>query len=261
MKRSVIPASRIIFVALSLMMAAVVSKGLVSAFAPARHVDGPQPQKKVKTYDPVLLARLNRLAHSMDMLKPCAYEGVVNMTDGADSANNVHNAQVVFCKSGDDCYYRYGSMEMINRGGFNIYIQHEQKSIWVSRQKPVSADAMPGPSTLPDLAAENYELSSVVNGAEGIISLKNSKHVTCKEYTLTYDTRSEQVKFVHARLSDIHDPLNSSKDKLVDMQISGWTGQPDFRKYPDYTSIISTSGEIITLRAEYKDYSLTNTVR
>lgn len=214
------------------------------------------------TYDAALLARLNRLVGSMDLNNTCAYRALISMTSSADSVSGIKDVPVVFCREGQKCYYRYGPEEMINEGGFNVLISNEQKKVIVDRQKPVNAPAM---GNLQDFAkgmvSEHYVLQSEARGEEEMILLKNEKHLTCREFSISYKKADEKVTGLFARLPDSSDPLDKGKDRTIKMQITAWTKSPDWGAYPGLDRVIRTANGKIELTRKYMDYELINLLK
>lgn len=214
------------------------------------------------TYDAALLARLNRLVGSMDLNNTCAYRALISMTSPADSVSGIKDIPVVFCREGQKCYYRYGPEEMINESGFNVLISNERKKVIVDREKPVIA---PATGSLQDFAkgmvSEHYVLLSEASGEEETILLKNEKHLTCREFSISYRKADEKVTRLFARLPDSSDPLDKGKDRTIKMQITEWTKSPDWRAYPGLERVIRIADGKIELTKKYMDYELINLLK
>ncbi|MFS2186172.1 hypothetical protein ACCC92_05825 [Mucilaginibacter sp. Mucisp84] len=249
----------------------LVSAGLLFCVGLAAAMKYNQQQGKIKpavqqgrkdTYDAALLARLNRLVGSMDLNNTCAYRAMVSMTSPADSVSAIRDIPVVFCREGQKCYYRYGPEEMINEGGFNVLISHEQKKVIIDRQKPVNA---PVTGNLQDFAkgmvSEHYVLQSEAGAEEETILLKNEKHLTCRELAITYHKADEKVTRLFARLPDNYDPLDKGKDRTITMQITAWTKSPDWEAYPGLDRVIRIADGKIELTKKYMDYELINILK
>ena len=103
------------------------------------------------------------------------------------------------------------------------------------------------------LQTEEYDLASVNNGDLQKISLRNDHHITCKEYTITVDTATKKLVKVYYRLTNIHEPANVNKEKVIEIKVSVCDDIATIALYNSVTKVIDTRGK---LRTRYQDYDL-----
>lgn len=165
----------------------------------------------------------------------------------------------LFCKQGDEYYYRLGSTTTLNEKGAYLYIDNQNKRILVSGQKQVAYDN--GVKGFGDLGAnikfEHYRPESKVSGNEETISLTNPHHISCKQYAITFDQRNMKIKRLYLRLSNLSDPLRTDNEKIISVSITKWTKTAVLSKYLTKEQVIqSVRGEWETTD-EFKQYRLT----
>ena len=159
--------------------------------------------------------------------------GVIDIKNPTDPALEVKDVSFLFCKLGSQFYYRLGTTESINEQGMYLYIDHKSKSIMVSSQKKVNYDAGPLKAINVDgtLRSEHYRLTSRINGADRTISLVNEHHISCKQYSITFDKQTLKIKRLFMRLTDVRDPFNKNNDEVVDVHITQWDRTALIGKY------------------------------
>lgn len=215
-------------------------------------------KKKEHSYDPSLLKQLEQLSAQLDFNKQyCTYSGMINVDDGGDTTASVHNLEFLFSRSGKDFYYQMGNTETIHEEGINLFIQHEQNKIVLSHNDIVVQSPVTDLGTIEkDLRYEDYDLVGSNEGGGKKISVLNNTHVTCKELSMTYDTISGKVQKIYTRLSNISDPLNKKKDRVISVSISGIEDNGHLGRYPHLHDIIASSDGNWRLKNKYANYEL-----
>jgi len=215
-------------------------------------------KKKEHNYDPALLRQLEQLAAQLDFnKKECTYSGMINIDDGSDTSASVHNLEFLFSRSGKDFYYRMGNTETVHEGGVNLFIQHEQNKIVLSHndlavQSPVTNLA----SIEKNLRSEDYDLVGSTEGADKKISVLNSTHISCKELSMSYDTLLGRLQKIYARYTDIADPLNKKKDRVIAIAVNGIEDKGHLGRYPRLHEIVTLEGNNWRLKNKYANYEL-----
>jgi hypothetical protein len=211
-------------------------------------------------YDPELLDTMASVASQMDLnTHPLAYDCVVSIKDGADTASGTIKQRVLFCKNGAECYYKINDAETLNAGGFYLYIDHSQRRVLLSRQRNIEAPAMGVLSDIKHrMQAEDYALMASVNGSSRTLQLLNEKHISCKSYSITYDTLTRKIASLNVRLSNAMHPEIKSMDKIINMDFVGWPAQSSPAKYLNAGDVFAIESGSVVLREKYKDYQLVN---
>jgi hypothetical protein len=251
----------ILLIALSLSLAALITMAIGFHKRPGQvtraKAASPENGQPI-VYDPVLLKRFITTIHSLDFNKPkCTYKGVIDMTDGNDTSNNARGLKFSFCRSGDDYYYQLGSNEIIHRDSLNLYIQHDQRKIVLSKRaiviKPPTNDLA---LVEKDIRSESYLLKSTFNGTNQTLSLLNEHHITCKELSVTLDTASGRLERIYTRLTDFGSPVNKNRDRVMRVDITLIKDEVNMQLYPAVKDILKKNGNKWELAAAYKDYEL-----
>ncbi|WP_302903240.1 hypothetical protein [Mucilaginibacter sp. BT774] len=215
-------------------------------------------KKKEHNYDPALLRQLEQLAAQLDFNKQqCTYSGIINVDDGGDTTASVHNLEFLFSRSGKDFYYRMGNTETIHEDGVNLFIQHEQNKIVLSHNDMVVQSPVTNLATIEkNLRYEDYDLVGANEGGGKKISLLNNTHITCKELSMTYDTISGKLQKLYTRFSDIADPLNKEKDRVISVSIKGIEDNSHLGHYPRLHDVITATDGNRHLKNKYANYEL-----
>ncbi|MBD1395427.1 hypothetical protein [Mucilaginibacter glaciei] len=211
----------------------------------------------VRQYDKTILEELNRFTRRLSLAGNCTFSGVLSITNNEDSAKRVVPITFLCSKNAERCYIRYGGDETLNDEGLCIFIQHDQKKVVITAQKQVVTAVMPDLGTLTsNLSGDNYALTRSRDGADELITLKNDRHISCKEYRIRADSASQNIKEVYVRLSNVSDPLNKAKDKVIDMVFSNWSEQADPGKYLKVGDVLKRRGTAMSLNDAYRNYEL-----
>jgi hypothetical protein len=248
----------------SLLILFLISTATLLAWAAERHQRQtlpaalktlPQPEI---VYDPVLLEKFGQLGQALDFTRPrCTYAGTINVHDGADSTKSLHAIGFLFCRADKDSYYRLGNTERICHGRQNIFIQHDQKKILLSNGElvasPPVSNSLLSEKTLRD---ENYELRSQTSGAAKTLRILNEEHPNCKELSFTYDTLSGKLTRILTRMTDLGDPLNKKRDRVMEVHLDRLEHNGDPGLYPAISEVVTRRAGKWELTRKYMAYEL-----
>jgi hypothetical protein len=210
------------------------------------------------SYDTALLKKFRTVCRSFDVKKEVfTYSGTVSIHDGADTANNVQGLTFFYSRKGNDYYYKNGNTETLNAEGVYLYIERDHKRVLISGQKQVPAPALPDMGDITEkMRSEHYRLTDKRSGAYETIALINEHHITCKEYAVTFDTVYRKMKNISMRLSCFADPLNKTKEKVVNMTINDYRNTADIGSFPDKHRVIAKENGKCQLSPLYSNYEL-----
>ncbi|WP_439697095.1 hypothetical protein ACFGVS_01035 [Mucilaginibacter sp. AW1-7] len=212
----------------------------------------------VLVYDTLTVGKFNSLLRSMDYNKVnCLYAGSIDVTDGKDSANNVRNLKFLFNKRGKTIYYLLGRTETLNQDGLNIFIDHENQKIALSNEHFEAAPPVKSTTLIiSQMRSENYSLLAVAQGASKKISIRNERHVTCKELSVTYDTLSNKLQQVYSRFTDITDIPNTTTEKQVRIRVDRQEDRAEAGLYPVAGDVVRKANGKWALQQKYASYEL-----
>jgi len=216
--------------------------------------------QKTPVYDKAVLQKFEAVCQTFNMQKKVfTCSGVINVTDGVDSSKNVKNLVFTMCKNGSDCFYQFGHTEILNARGMYICIENDQKRVIVTTQKSFIDAPLPDISQMSKvLSADYYNLTDTVTGKNETIAFVNERHITCKEYALTFDTLSKKVNRVYARLTNIKAPDRKDNEKTIAITVGECSDTADVGKYLDRYTAIQKTGSSIKLTGRYAGYELIN---
>jgi len=209
-------------------------------------------------YDTALVKKFSDECKRFNMQSdPLTYSGIINITDGADTADHINNMRFLYSRIGNDYYFKNGDNETLNAQGVYLYIEHAQKRILISKQKEIPKAPLPDMSGIADkMQSEHYSMQDKKNGGYETIALLNEHHITCKEYAITFDTLSQKMHSVTMRLSFFSDPLNKKKDKVISMVVNRYENKADVSVFPDKNKIVERNNDGWKLTDLYKGYKL-----
>jgi hypothetical protein len=166
--------------------------------------------------------------------------GLINLTDPVHPEQSIKNAPFLFCKQGDQFYYRLGTTETINGRELYLYIDHQTKNIMLSPRKEVMYDPSPvKPIDLGEaIRSEHYSLGSAVNGPLETLTLLNERHISCKQYSVTFNREGLNITRLFMRLTYLREPMRRDKETTVDVRITRWEQTADISKYPNAGSVL-----------------------
>lgn len=209
--------------------------------------------------DKAILEKFEQVCKKMNDVKGnYTLGGVINIIDRANPADAMDHVDFLFCKQGDEFYYRLGKTITLNEQGLYLYIDNQSRRIMLSPQKKVQYDA--GMKQFADMGAnirsEHYKMTSKINGDEQTISLVNEHHISCKQYTITFNRQNLKVKYLYMRLTNLNDPLNKANEKVVTVSISKWDNTADVSGYLSKDNVVkNVKGGWRTVNV-YRNYEL-----
>ena len=210
-------------------------------------------------YDKAVLAQFQALCHKYDSVgSHYTVAGSLSVRDLTDTTGTLKDVPFLCCKNGGELYYRLGRTETINGGGLYIFIDHQAKTILLSKQKDVITNA--NDQIIPDfgkqLASEDYALSRKAFGGKQTFSLINEHHVSCKEYSLTADSATGKITRIRTRLSNAQEPLRKDNEKLIDVEFSRWDGAGELKSYTNAADVVRRNGNDWLPTKDYLNYQL-----
>ena len=218
----------------------------------------PAELKKKHSYDPALLRQFEQLSAQLDFNRQrCTYSGRISAVDGADTSLSAKNIEFLFCRHGSDFYYRVGNSETVHEDGINLFIQHEQRKVVLS-DNPMLVKSPQSDLTAIEkkLRFEDYDLVSTNEGKNRKIAALNPTHITCKELALIGDTLSGKLETVSARFSNLSDPLNRKKDRVITITIDEIENKASLGRYTRMRQVIAGTKGNWRLTGKYADYEL-----
>ncbi|HVW13049.1 MAG TPA: hypothetical protein VHB54_04465 [Mucilaginibacter sp.] len=223
----------------------------------ARHIVAASVEEPI-IYDSVLLKKFISAIRSLDFNQPeCTYKGIVDLEDGNDTTNNVHNLRFSFCRSGKNYYYQVGNAEIIHHDGINLYIQHDQHKIALSGEAiTIKSPVTNIPLIEKTLQGEHYTLQHSQKGNMQTLSLINEHHISCKEISVTLDTVSGKLKQIYTRLTDFGSPADKNKERTMNVTLTEVKDQAEINAYPSWERFVKRSGGKWELTDAYRDYEL-----
>lgn len=213
---------------------------------------------KLPQYDAVLFNQFSVALKSIVVDSVAkTFSGLLDITDGRDSLKDAHALPLLVTTAGHRRYFRIGSTETIIQDNLCIVIEHDQKRVIVSRQAKLQVSPLGNLQFLKDgLRREQFVMRTKEKNNEKVISFVNEHHITCKEFSVTFDTLSNKLTRLYVRMTDIEDPANDKKDRVMDIHIQRLINTADFDAYPRLHTIIKQEGENAVLTAKYEGYKL-----
>ncbi|OCX53373.1 hypothetical protein BEL04_03470 [Mucilaginibacter sp. PPCGB 2223] len=249
----------ILVLTLATALAFAINPRILGIFKPR---ETPQAKKAIPpaalVYDEASIRKLEDIAKNLDFGRPTyTITGNITVVNKEDSTQTMNAVAFILCKNKNEFYYKEGETETINQGGAYITINDRTKRVLVSPEKHVNTISIINIDQIKEaLRSEKYQLHSTKKNNEETISMLNEYHISCKEYNLTYDTVSNKLTRVYTRLTNIHDPLNKAKDKIIDIRFTRSDNQADMNDYVTKNKVIYKSGKQWNLTAQYADYQL-----
>jgi hypothetical protein len=168
-----------------------------------------------------IISELTKVLHAMDTVTVMTVTGTMTAHDLSDSSNNML-ADFCYTRLGNQGYYRVGNEEMISLKDAYIVIMHDMRKIFVSAPKEVVNPVKLSPEKEAQfLSLETYKVTRAVEGAFTRISLVNSKHASCREYNVTFDSAAV-IRRAVMRMPDPNAIEDVSQDKLMQIMVRTW---------------------------------------
>ncbi|MCQ6957540.1 hypothetical protein [Mucilaginibacter aquariorum] len=157
-------------------------------------------------------------------------------------------------RSGRQFFYRIGDEMVISDHGVNLNVMNDKKKIFAGPQKPFQNMNLLSNNNLQMLLQqEDYELSIKVAGKFRTFILNNDRHPGCKRYAMEVDTERGKIVKISTTLTSPQEPLNSKKDRYVEVLFLNSSDKADFTGEPQTTDVLNAGG---LLKGVYKDYTL-----
>lgn len=208
------------------------------------------------TYDKSLLLKFEQLCQVFNRKKDYIFSGTIKETQSIDSSKSLTPIKFIMCRKGDNFYYQMGDAETINADGLCIMLDHSAKRIAISTQRGIMIPGIMNTINLEEkLRSEYYYLNSQNTGKETKLSIVNENHLTCKEYSITYNSLSSELTGMYTRLTDINHPSEREFDHEIEIQINNWGNKQDADNHLS-KKVIIRRGREYELAAPYKDYEL-----
>lgn len=164
--------------------------------------------------DQSIIQEMYNVTHQLDSFTVITMEGSIVARDMADSSNNIRTT-FIYSRSGNNCYYKWGSNEMISLEDIYINISHDTKQVFIAPPKRVQQPVQqPLADAVKFLGGERYKM--VRESANGVvkISFSNPANASCRNYQLTYDSAG-WITRSHMRLANEHNPADRNFDKVI----------------------------------------------
>lgn len=248
-----------VFVIASGIVAFAASPKLRSMVLPAEKAASPRPAIVFPEYDmeaDSLFSELAALYNRAGQLKSCLIEGNIRLVDQADSSHSM-STRFRYCQRDSLCYYQLGDQEMLTLPGLYMSVDHTVRKIMLS-PNPQPANVvkpMIGQEQVEALKLEGYYITKEMNKPYTVIRLRREKHVSCREFRVTYDSAG-MIRSTFMRNSDMSAPEDLSLDKLITVNILNWQTS----RIPEHLfraeRFIQRDGELWVPTAPFKDYEI-----
>lgn len=189
----------------------------------------PRPSKKEKKIviqennkqEKVILSELTKLLHAGDTITYITIAGTMDAQDLGDKDNNMQG-DFCYTRQGNQGYYQFGDNEMISLTDAYIVVAHDMKKIFVSEPKEVVNPVRMSPDMEATfLSRETYNVTRTADGPLTQISLVNNKHVSCREYRVSFDSTGV-IRRAVMRMPNPMELEDMSKDKLLKVTVRSY---------------------------------------
>jgi len=217
--------------------------------------------KKSNAPDQALLARFKQVCQQLDNFRGnYTMGGTVIVDDKSIPGNKADKVDYMFCKHGDEFYYQMGKTVTINEQGVYLYIDPATRTIMLSPQKKVNYETRlkQFADVATTISSENYTMSRSISGNEETISLINEHHISCKQYSITFDKRTLKIRRLYTRLTNIHDPSRTDNEETIEVLISRWDDTADLSGFLTKDRIVKNIKGRWVVSNAYKNYRLVN---
>lgn len=210
-----------------------------------------------RQYNEDLFKQFETICRELDNHEKIAFSGTLFMQDKADSLNKPQTLSLILCREGKELYYKLGNTEMLSSGEYYLFTDHDAKKVILSEPKQfITSNVIDTRRMKEALLSEEYELKSKSQGSNTTISLINENHITCKEYSITFDTATLSAKKFFMRFSNANDPLGKDNEKIIELTVIQREDSPDISKYMNERTPLSGDGTELKLKKEYAGYEL-----
>jgi hypothetical protein len=217
-------------------------------------------QSRKHKLDPEILNQLEAVVTKIGSHKIYSITGSVTAIDEADTAQVISNVPLIVFQGNNQMYYRMGDTETIVDNGLSLTIDHNIKKILLSAnnnmQTPVTGSIMNIRAISEALRSEKYTLTSTAKGEKQTITLINEHHITCKEYSLTYDAGTLMPSRIYTRLTNFDDPLKTNNEKVIDIRVTNWNTKLHMSNYAQVKAIVSKVDGEWKATGKYEGYTI-----
>lgn len=218
----------------------------------------PAPEEGVlhSMKDESALRQLISVYAHMDSCQEFYTAGTISAKDPSDSATNLYTAYS-FCRRGNEFYYQASDVETIALKDIFISVSKNAKKIFVGpARKVLPPFHMPTDSIVQIWRDENYKITEEISSGKASISMRNSRHISCKEYRFEYDPATMVLKGQYMRLTNLLDPLNDQMDKEVVITVDRWQESVIPQKLLQKETYLQKGGEGWKPASAYAGYTL-----
>lgn len=149
-------------------------------------------------------------------------EGSIQLADHADTSRSI-STKFRYCHTDSMNYYQLGDQEMIAVPGLYISVQHSVKKIMISprEQGRKPFQVFIDHEQIEALKKEGYSISKEDGGQLSVIRLQREKHISCREYRVSYDSAG-LIRRIFMRSAHETVPEDLTLDKYISVNIHRW---------------------------------------
>ncbi|WP_207428885.1 hypothetical protein [Pedobacter sp. SYSU D00535] len=207
--------------------------------------------------DEQLLSKMERVCSMLDINRPeCFVEGSVSSYTQGNTLDVEGTLPYIYSKRGNDFYYKLGQTETINAKGLYIYIDPDAKKVLLSDQK-VLTDSSPNAihELFKQILEDRFAVRTKFEGDNQVITLLNEMHLSCKEYSVSFDTLSLKPNRVFCRMPNSNAAGSTGGDLVLDMRLQTVSSISQIEKFVSKPVIIRDDNKW-TLSKEFQGYEL-----
>jgi len=213
-------------------------------------------------YDTVLVKRFNNVCKWLDTERQeCLIQGAITVTDHADSMSTSGKIDYLFSKKGNQFYYRSGTNELVSSKAQLLNIDHLSKRVFVSANpgENVNTGSLFKSGNIKQLIEgfkkEGYQLNRQIKGSKETLSLVNSNNISCRQYSVTFDTLDLKPLQVMVSIPNLEYFTNKNKDKIMLIRLLQLSDESQIESYTSKNYLIKTP-EGPRLSGDLKGYQL-----
>jgi len=251
---------RILFFIMALGSVAVFAYSLNHRYAGAASKTSLPKSKNVISYDTAVVNRLHKVSNWLNVDRPeCLISGTIKIIQMADSAES-GQMKYLFSKNGSKSCYIYGEGELIVDGDLVFNIDHHLKRVLFTKKQFGSEFGQQNrfldtKALIDAYKKAHYKLKTYKSGSKQTISLLNDEHLSCTEYSVTFDTTSLKPEKLFVRMPNLEFLNDKSKDNILVIYLNQLSNSSQIQRYNRSESIVTSQGNI-RLEGLLKDYTL-----
>jgi ATP-dependent protease HslVU (ClpYQ) peptidase subunit len=214
-------------------------------------------KKDISKQEKDILKEMSAILHGMDTLAALTITGTVNVNDQADSTSSM-STMFTYTRQGKEGYYRIGDSEMASLNEAYIVVSNDVKKIFISPARSLANPVkLPVTDEVGLLENEGYAISRQVSCGIMEIALLNSKHISCREYRLSYDSTG-RIYQVNMRLSEPSDMADLQKDKLINVTVNSWSSVASRKDLLKMDRYVTMKDGVLTPSGLFSGYDVIN---